>query len=392
MRKTLLKHYRSTALPGPLNGKIVLGFCYYVAGPIALQSLVQQGALVIKIERKPLGDPSRKVFSSDIFNTLSHGQLSVAIDYADSNDQELINELFEIADVIVDNRSIRAKENDQFLSSFLEKDNKTGPVIYCSINGFPNAEINRMPGLDASAQACTGLAYTNCFTLDNPLKVGVPLLDITTGLLAANYILANLVLVSQKLLPESTKQVIQIAVSLAGTSVWLQANQFLDAMSGNEYLRVGNRDRYAAPFSYYTAKDGLISIATVNEDQFHKFCIHVLENPGFHARYPTILKRIQDQDAFERDLNTLLSTEKKEYWLERCKEQDIPAAPVLTVSQSLEQNFVKNLIATTRDGGPIVTHGAEHSFFKRLEKPRSAPALGQDTEEVKSTILFKSKL
>ncbi len=392
MRKTLLTRYQSTCLPGPLNGKIVLGFCYYVAGPIALQNLVQQGALVIKIERKPLGDPSRKFFSSDIFNTLSHGQLSVAIDYADRKDQTLMNALFEIADVIVDNRSIRAKENDRLLSRFLEKDNKISPTIYCSINGFPNASVNRMPGLDASAQACTGLAYTNCATPNNPLKVGVPLLDITTGLLATHYILANLFWLSQRSLPASTKQVIRIAFSLAGTSVWLQANQFLDVMAGDEYLRVGNRDRYAAPFSYYTAKDGLISIATVNENQFHKFCIHILKNPGFHARYPTILTRIRDQAAFERDLNALLITQKKAYWLEKCKKHAIPAAPVLKVSQALEQKFVRKLITTTRDGGPIVTHGAEHSFFKELKKPRRAPTLGQDTETVRSAITLKSKL
>ncbi len=61
MRRALLSRYQSEVLLGPLNGVIVLGFCYYVAGPIALQNLVGQGALVIKVERKPLGDPTRYV-------------------------------------------------------------------------------------------------------------------------------------------------------------------------------------------------------------------------------------------------------------------------------------------------------------------------------------------
>lgn len=391
MKKALLKHYESAILPGPLNGKIVLGFCYYVAGPIVLQNLVGQGALVIKIERKPLGDPSRYVFSPAIFNTLAHGQLSVAVNYEEEADQTLLRRLFKIVDVIVDNRSIRAKENDQLLMRYLESSHKVTPVIYCSIDGFPNAKVNRMPGLDASAQACTGLAYTNCPTPNNPLKVGVPLLDITTGLLAANYILANLALLNQTSLPPSTKQVIRIAVSLAGTSVWLQANQFLDAMVGNEYFRTGNRDRYAAPFSYYTTKDALISVATVNEAQFKKFCIHVLENPQFHARYSNVQERIQDQDAFERDLNNLLKNQDKEHWLEKCKKYDIPAAPVLTVSQALEQDFVKALITSSSDGTPLVTHGATHSLFQ-LPKPNPAPELDQDSESVKSVLKIQSKL
>ena len=383
MKEELLEKYQSIISSGPLNGKIVLGFCYYVAGPVTLQNLVQQGALVIKLERKPFGDPSRYVFSQNIFNTLAHGQLSVSINPEDADDQALLKELFEISDVIVDNRSVRAKENDLLLNNFLGNDNKSSPVIYCSIDGYPDAKTNNMTGLDASAQACTGLAYTNCATPSNPLKVGVPVLDITTGLLAANYILANLAFLNSPSIKNN--QVIQIAVSLAGTSVWLQSNQFLDAMSGNEYLRTGNQDRYAAPFSYYTAKDGLISIATVNEGQFQKFCTHVLENSDFHAAYPTIGKRIHNQDAFENGLNALLMNESTDYWLEKCKKHNIPAAPVLTVSQSLKQDFVKKLITSSDNGMPIVTHGATNSFFTNKKEFRAAPKLGQDNQTVRST-------
>lgn len=390
MKEKLLNFYKQNISPGPLNGKIVIGFCYYVAGPIALQNLVGQGALVIKIEQKPIGDPSRYVFSPSIFNTLAHGQLSVAIDYKDKSDQTLLRSLLTVADVIVDNRSVRAKENDLFLNAYLENENKSSPVIYCSIDGFPNAKVNRMPGLDASAQACTGLPYTNCFNPDKPLKVGIPVLDITTGLLAANYILANLCLLSQAPLPPSTKQVIRIAVSLAGTSVWLQANQYLDAMEGKEYFRTGNRDRYAAPFSYYTTKNGLISIASVNEDQFKRFCTNVLKNPEFHSRYPNIKYRIENQEAFERDLNELLIKENREHWLEKCKKHDIPAAPVLTISQALEQDFVKKNLITYQDEKPVVTHGVTNSLFTPVFI--SAPELNQDGEKIKSLCIPVSKL
>ncbi|AML49094.1 CoA-transferase [Coxiella burnetii] len=389
MRRALLSRYQSEVLLGPLNGVIVLGFCYYVAGPIALQNLVGQGALVIKVERKPLGDPTRYVSPPAIFNSLAHGQLSVAIDFNEEDDRKLLENLFEVVDVIVDNRSVKAKETDKLLTAYLDKPKKAHPLIYCSIDGFPDAKVNRMPGLDASAQAITGLAYTNCSSPNNPLKVGTPILDITTGLLAANYILANLYLLSQESLPPETKQVIRIAVSLAGTSVWLQANQFLDALGGRgEYFREGNRDRYAAPFSYYQTKNGLISIATVNEDQFRKFCTNVLEQPEFHQRYPTIQIRIENQAAFDQDLNQILKNKNREYWLTKCKKYDVPAAPVLTVSQAAQQNFFKGLIKSTRDGMPVVTHGAANSLFP-FKRSLPAPTLNRDHNDVEAALRSK---
>lgn len=385
-KKNLLDQYEPYLLPGPLNGKIVVGICYYVSGPVTLQSLASMGALVIKTEQKGRGDPGRKHFGEIIFNQLTYNQLSVAIDTQDALDQQFLHELFAIADVIVDNRSVMAKENDGVLNRYLESDSKMAPLIYCSIDGFPNTKTNRMPGLDASAQACTGLAYTNCFTPNDPLKVGIPILDITTGLLAANNVLANLYFLTQAKLPPETKQVIRIAVSLAGTSVWLQANQFLQALQGKEHLRTGNQDQYAAPFSYYMASDGLISIATVNEDQFKKFCEKVLENSDFHARYPTIQKRVENQNSFEPELNAILRAQSSECWIKKCENHGIPAAYVLTVSQALEQDFIKGLITSTEDGKPIITHGAEHSLFKnKLAKP-APKTIGQDTEKVRSVL------
>ncbi|MCH9770490.1 MAG: CoA transferase [Gammaproteobacteria bacterium] len=389
MKKTLLSHYESNILKGPLNGIVVVGLCYYVAGPVALQNLVRQGALVIKVERKPLGDPSRYVFSPAIFNSLTYGQLSLAIDSDNEKDEELLEKLLNTADVIVDNRSVRAKENDKLLQLFLQSD-KANPTIYCSIDGYPEAKTNRLPGLDAAAQACTGLAYSNCSSPNTPLKVGIAVLDKVTGLLATNYIMSNLYLLTQRTLPSSTKNVINIAVSLVGTSAWLQTNQYLNAIEGHEYLRTGNKDNFAAPFSYYTAQDGLLSIATVNESQFKKFCTDVLKDPDFHNQYPTISQRIENQENFERDLNKKLKTKDRKYWLTECKKHQIPAAPVLTVSQALEQGFIRNLISSTTDGKPIITDGAEHTLFP-LAEPLPAPKVDQDREGL-FNVFLKSNL
>ncbi len=381
MREQLLTQYASDTLPGPLNNTLVLGFCYYVSGPIALQNLVTQGALVIKVERKPLGDPSRYVFSRAMFNSLAHGQLSLAVDYKQEADRHLLETLLDASDIIVDNRSNRAKKNDRILQNYLQGP-KPRPKIYCSIDGFPNAEVNTMPGLDASAQASTGLAYTNCASPERPMKVGVPILDIATGLLATNYILANLVLLKQSSLPTSTNNLISISVSLAGTSVWLQTGQMISALEGEEFFRTGNQDRFAVPFSYYTAKNGLISIATVNETQFKTLCIEILKDEVFHQKYSTTQVRIKHQDQFERELNEKLKTRNREYWFAQCKQHGIPASPVLTVSEAVQQKYVRALISSSTDDTPVVTHGATHSLFAQSTKPRPAPALDQDHDSL----------
>lgn len=383
MKKELLDQYQSKLYPGPLKGTLVIGFCYYVAGPIALQSLVRQGALVIKIEAKPIGDPSRRVFSPSIFTSLTHGQLSIALDLQQSEDRQLLQTLLDITDVIVDNRSVEAQERDQLLQNYLKKSNKSTDKIYCTIDGFPNAKVYRMPGLDASIQAITGFAYSNCNSPSQPLKVGVPILDIVTGLLAAQHIISHLLFLSRNELPAAMKNVARIAVSLAGTSMWLQSNQLINALEGKEYFRIGNQDKFAAPFSYYTTSNGLISIATVNETQFKSFCFNVLEDKAFHEKYPTVEKRIECQSDFERELNELLVTKDREYWLDKCKTHRVPAEPVLTVSEAAQQSFVKELISYSTDQKPIITTGVFQSLFPLPKSNLApAPALDQDHQSL----------
>lgn len=384
-KEQLLAQYHSNVLPGPLNGVVIVGFCYYVAGPMALQNLVTQGALVIKVERGPLGDPSRYVFSESVFNSLSYGQLSVALDYTNTKDQQLLANLLQLADAIVDNRSIKAKKNDSILQHQLQDPNKLHPQIYCSINGFPDAEVYNEPALDASIQAATGLAHTNCSSPGNPLKVGVALLDQVAGLLAAHYVISNLFfLLKTPTLPDEVKKLIYISVSMAGVSIWLQTGQVINAIEGEEFFRSGNQDRFAVPFSFYTTQNGPISIATVNEDQFKRFCTQVLNDEAFHQHYPTIQIRLEKQEQFERDLNERLKFKTREYWHAQCKKYDIPASPVLTVSEAVQQDFAKKLFSSSTNGKKIITHGVEHSFFKTDKKPFPAPIVDQDRESLSS--------
>ena len=398
-KSQMLWRFYSVILPGPLNGLIIVGFCYYVSGPVALQNLADQGALVIKIEGTPVGDPTRYVFSDEMFNSLSRNQLSVFINFKIQEDRDLLKKLLAIADVIVDNRSVSAKNRDEVLQEYLQHTAKLQTQIYCSIGGYPNAQVNQQPGLDASVQGTTGYAYTNGDSNQLPMKVGTPILDQVTGLLAAYLIGTNLYLLKKNnlLLANSLNNCIFIAVSLAGTSIWLQTGQVLKALKGEEFFRSGNQDQFAVPFSYYTARDGLISIATVNENQFRRFCYEVLEDEGFHEKYSDFNIRLNHQDQFESDLNEILIKQDKSYWVERCCKSNVVASPVLKVTESVKQNFVKQeLLDSSSDGKTIVTNGATNSLFpSKSPHYLPAPELDQHTEEVKKILnltSFTSKL
>jgi CoA:oxalate CoA-transferase len=383
MKEKLLTQYASHIISGPLNGVIVVGYCYYLAGPIALQNLARLGALVIKVEQ-PTGDPSRNVFSPPIFTSLTHGQLSVTVDSKQEKDQQFLQALLRTADVVVDNRSVDAQEGDKVLQNHLKMD-KQNPQIYCTINGFPNAKINRMPGLDASAQAITGFAYSNGSTTSGPLKVGVPVLDIVTGSLAVTHITAGLFFLEKNKLPLEMKNMMRIEASLAGTSLWLQSGQVINAFEGRESVRRGNQDQFAAPFSYYTTKNGFISIATVNETQFENFCLHVLKNKDFHDKYPSVQTRIAFQDNFERELNDLLKVKDKEYWARECQIYKVPVSPVLTVSEAIQEPFfAKEIVGFSQDGKPIITTGITCSMFApKREGYTPAPSVGQHSASLR---------
>lgn len=392
-KEQLFDEYKNHILPGPLNGIVVLGFCYYVAGPIALQNLVNQGALVIKIEGQPVGDPSRHVFSPAYYNSLSYGQISIAVDYEKSEDRELLAAMLSVADVIIDNRSIRAKQNDTVLQTHFNDSNKAHAQIYCSINGYPNEKVNTDPGLDASVQAATGLAYTNCASETKPLKVGVPILDQVTGLLAANHVIANLYyLQNSPFLPESSKKMIFISVAMAGVSMWLQTGQIIHVLeNGNEIFRKGNQDQFAVPFSYYTAKNGLLSVATVNEQQFKRFCLLVLEDHEFYSNYPSFETRYKHQEQFEKELNDRLLKNDREYWCKLCKEIGIPASPVLTISEAIQQEFFKEVLHRSSEGQSIITQGTTHSLFIKRQ-PEPAPNFNQHHASMTRLYLKSEKI
>ena len=226
---------------GPLSGILVAEIGQHVSGPMLGERLARKGALVIKIEQPQSGDPARVYLSNEIFNSLNASKLSVMIG---KEQQMLYLNILEMADVIIDNRSPDAKDNDKSLAIFLKSD-KSHPVIFCSLIGYEGEDNKHLLALDVSVQAATGMAFINGAEPNQPLKVGFVILDEATAMEASDLIIAHLFALSRgKKCPIDDKNVIRLQVSMAGVAAYLLTGQYLNYYTQEkEPTRIGNRDK-----------------------------------------------------------------------------------------------------------------------------------------------------
>src|ERR1700722_14282426 len=134
---------------GPLNGYFVLEIGGNISGPMAGEELARKGAQVVKLEMAGQGDPARSYLSHAIFTSCNAGKASIAIDRKNAQDRENYRQLLLLADVIIDNRSPDAKHRDDILQHFLNEQ-KSHPVIFCSIVGYDSKLYHDRPALDVA--------------------------------------------------------------------------------------------------------------------------------------------------------------------------------------------------------------------------------------------------
>lgn len=373
---------------GPLNNYLVIEIGGHVSGPFAAEDLARQGALVIKLESMESGgDPSRKNLSREIFSNLNACKASIALDkvnmtFGNASGGQLYAKLLAHANIIIDNRSLAAKKRDTGLEFFLQ--NKVvHPLIYCSIIGYDAETLQH--ALDISVQAATGMAMTNAPASQQPLKVGFPVLDITTGIKAASAIKDAIIALKEGYkIPPEHRNIIRIEVSMARVSATLQGGQYLKvATEGKETFRVGNRDLFTSPNSVYPTKDGSILLGTVTDQQFAKLCTHVLEppRPEWINRYPTNKERLEHVEELEKELTAIFKTQPSQFWLDRCKKQNIICSLINSITQALSQPYAKTFFSQTTDRTLIVADAAASSLFKQAPLSR-APKFNEHADQI----------
>lgn len=384
---------------GPLSGVRVLDLSRVLAGPWATQTLADLGAEVIKIERPGAGDDTRlwgPPFTTKAdgsrgdaayFLCANRGKKSVAVDIATPEGAAAVRELARTCDVVVENFKTGGLRKYGLDYAGLSAVNPK--LVYCSITGFGQSGPDaHRAGYDYMIQAMGGLmsitGQPDGAPGAEPMKVGVAVVDLFTGLYASNAIMAGL------LHARATGEGQHIDIALFDVQAAMLANQATNYfVSGQAPTRMGNAHPNLAPYQPFPCSDGMVVIAVGNDGQFRSLCTALeVEAMGTEPHFATNAQRI----AHRGELTILLSDRTARHGMKALmamlEAAGVPCGPVNTIDQVFEepQAVHRGLVVeqTRGDLDGVVKTVASPIRMSRtpVVYDRAPPALGEHTDEV----------
>lgn len=366
-----------------LKGVRVLDLSRILAGPWASQTLGDLGAEIIKIERVQKGDDTRSWGppflgeTAAYYHACNRNKKSVAVDFTTPEGQEIIRDLVRHCDVVIENFKVGGLKKYG-----LDYDNLKAlkpDLIYCSITGFgqdgPYAE---RAGYDFLIQGMGGLMSLTGEPEAQPLKVGVALADILTGLYVSNAVQAAL------LNRQQTGQGHYIDLALLDVQVASLANQAMNYQAtGQNPQRLGNAHPNIVPYQAFATKDGHMILAVGNDGQFQRFC-----QAAGHAelsaddRFATNAARVAHREILVPILADIIQGHSLDWWIETLEAAKVPCGPINTLDrvfadpQVRHRGMVQNLDGYASISTPIHIPTAER------KADSAPPKLGQDTATV----------
>lgn len=380
----------SVSKPLPLAGTRVIDFSRVLAGPLITQNLADLGAEVIKIERPGHGDDTRTWGPpwhsgddngrySTYYESLNRGKRSIVLDLFDDNDLALARDLARSGDVVVDNFRPGFMAERGLDRETLAADNPA--VVTCTVTAFgEEGPAASLPGYDLVAQAMGGIMHMTG-EADGPAnRVGVPIVDMTTGLYGTIGLLAALTEAAR------TGEGRHVAVSLFDTALASLGNHAsATLMAGAEPRRDGNRHPSISPYESYRAADGDLIIAAGNNKLFANLCGAIdrpdlLDDPRF-VDGPSRRSHINELGI---ELEAILTTDTRDAWVEKLRAHQVPTGPINTIPEALEWAAEMDINATLTHGSftgvrsPIVIDG------ERLDTTAAPPRLGEHNAEIRA--------
>lgn len=373
----------------PLEGVRVLDLSRVFAGPLCGQVLADFGAEVIKVEHPGRGDDTRDwgmrigKTETTYYNSMNRNKRSITVDLQTPEGQKLIHDLLPQFDVVIQN--FKTGGADKLGLGYAQLKAIKPDLVYCSVAGYNSAgpEAKR-PGYDLVIQGEAGLMAINGEADQDPLKFGVAVVDMMTGMYAAQAVLAAL------FRRERTGQGRHIEMSLYDCGLMVTGYYGLDAMLlGHDPKRYGNAHPSIVPYGMFEAADGPIIIAVGNNSQFDKFCREVILRPDImeDPRFATNVERAKHRQTLLPMLVTLIRALPREVLLDRMNRLGIPCGKVLGLHEALTSE-------RTQQGGLLQTMphpvaGQTHVFAppyrldgQRLPLRHAPPTLGEATREV----------
>ena len=372
-----------------LEGIRVVELSHIMAGPTCGLMLADMGADVVKVERLPNGDDTRRFAPPKIgdesaaFLMMNRNKRGIAVDLKSEGGRAALKRLMARADVVIENQRKGAMERWGLGYEALRRENPS--LIYCAVSGYgrtgPYAERG---GFDLVAQGMSGLmSITGEGPGRPPVKVGAPMTDITAGILSALGVLAAYI----HRLRTGEGQMVDTSLFEAGIihTYWQSA---IALATGAAPGPMGSAHPLSAPYQAFATSDGWVTVGAANQKNWLRLvellgAPHLKDDPRF-ADNPT---RMVNRLALEEALTPYFKTRSSADWLATFDAAGLPAGPILDVLQmhADPQAQARGMVAEAVHSklGPVKTLGPP---VKLSATPpairRGAPRLGEHTREI----------
>lgn len=384
--------------PRALDGVRVLDLSRVLAGPWASQLLGDLGAEVIKIERPGAGDDTRgwgppflkneagETTDAAYFLSANRNKKSVAIDIADPDGAEIVRRIAKTSHILLENFKVGGLKKYGLDYASVSKINPS--LVYCSITGFgqtgPDAP---RAGYDYMIQAMGGLmsitGQPDGAPGAEPMKVGVAVADLFSGMYAGTAILAAL------RHAERTGRGQHVDVALFDCQIAMLANQASNYLvSGKAPGRLGNAHPNIAPYQVFLTSDGHIVIAVGNDGQFAAF-VRAIGLPALadDERYKTNRGRVAAREALIAAIAPAMRARTTKDWLAAMEEAGVPAGPINAIDkvfaepQAVARAMTAPVGRADAKGAAMVVHPVKYSVTPAVAD-LPPPRIGSHTDEV----------
>ncbi|MGA9493337.1 MAG: CaiB/BaiF CoA-transferase family protein [Mycobacterium sp.] len=396
-------------MTGPLDGVRVLDLSRILAAPFATQLLGDLGADVIKVERPGTGDDARQYgppfldnpsgdepggAESGFYLSANRNKRSITIDHSSPDGAELIRELAALSDVLVEN--YRRGVLDKYGLGYQALSAVNPRLVYCSVTGFgQDGPYADRAGYDGVFQAMSGMMSVSGVPDGEPgagpMKVGVSMVDILTGLYAASAILAAL---RQRDMVSGRGQFIDLALLDCGVAALSHyAQNFL--VSGVPAPRRGNGGFGGIPSQAFRCADAEIFVVASTPKQWSALAT-ALGRPELadDPRFATVSTRIANRDLVLQTLESIFAQRSAAHWVAALEAADVPVSPVNTMDAVFANPQVRHReLRTTvahQTAGAVdlianpIRYGAAATTYT------APPLLGEHTEEILTDVLGKT--
>ncbi|MCH8490854.1 MAG: CoA transferase [Oceanicaulis sp.] len=378
--------------PGALSHITVLDLSRVLAGPWCAQILADLGADVIKVENPDGGDDTRgwgppflknedgSRADAAYYLCANRNKRSIAVNMREEKGRDILRQLAAQSDVIIENYKTGGLK--KYGLDYDSVKALCPDIIYCSITGFgQTGPLSAQPGYDFLIQAMGGLMSVT--GEDKPMKVGVPAVDLFTGVYAAGAVMAALIAREQGLGGQ------HIDMALLDVQAAMLANQASNYLvSGRAPGRGGNAHPNIVPYQDFPTLDGRIAVAVGNDGQFAAFA-RALGRPEWadDPRFKANAARVEHREVLIAEIILVMSARSSAHWTQALNAAGVPCGPIQSVDQvfahpqAQARGLTLDLPMTGCGTAPMVANPMRLSATPPVYRT-APPRLGEHTVQV----------